>query len=78
MVLPYKGIRHPELQVNRRTCSTIVKWLGKRRLPTLSEAFHNGKHRSTCACLPSVQDGSGNESMSASAFNFDYRDSFIE
>ena len=48
---------------------TIVKWLGKCRLPTLSEPFHNGKDRSTCIYLPSVQDGSGTVFWSASAVN---------
>ena len=64
MVLPYKGIRHPGAHA---PIFAVVKWLGKRRFPTLSEPFHNGGDGGTCACLPSVQDGSGNEFWSASA-----------
>ena len=32
---------------------SIVKWLGKLRLPTISEPFHNGKDSSACGLFTS-------------------------
>ena len=49
--------------LNRRQISarapilTVVKWLGMCRESTFSELLYNGKDRSTCVCLPAVQDG---------------------
>ena len=36
---------------------TVVKWLGKCRESTFPEPLYNGRDRSTCACLPAVQNG---------------------
>ena len=59
-VLPYKGIRHLEVEVNnarRRTRCYLnhCKVARQTSTPTIPEPFHNGKDRSACAravCLP--------------------------